>query len=142
MLNVKFKRLNEYAQIPTKAHKTDAGFDMVATSVIDTNIGIKCGTGLSIEIPEGYVGKIYPRSSISKTDLMLANSTGIIDCGYTGEIFVMFKYTNAYPPYDVYGVGDRVAQLIIEKLEDINLIEVDELSNSERGDGGFGSTGS
>jgi dUTP pyrophosphatase len=95
-------------------------------------------TGLSIEIPEGYVGLLFPRSSVSKTTLNLANSVGVIDSGYRGPLMLKFRYLEEG---DVYEVGDRVAQLVIMKLPFVEIIEVSELSSSERGEGGFGSTG-
>jgi dUTP pyrophosphatase len=93
--------------------------------------------GLAFEIPLGYVGLLFPRSSNSKQDLILSNSVGVIDSGYRGEVMLKFKRVGTQE----YWEGDRVAQLVIMKLPFVEIIEVDELSLSERGDGGFGSTG-
>jgi len=94
---------------------------------------------LAMEMPEGYVGLIFPRSSISKTDHYLRNSVGVIDSGYRGEIKV--RMSTPLLGGVEYKVGDRVAQLVIMKLPWVNLQEVDELSDTDRGEGGFGSTG-
>ena len=97
-------------------------------------------TGIALEIPPGYVGLLFPRSSVSKTCLSLANSVGVVDSGYRGEI--MLKYRDAGEANSFYKTGDRVGQLIVLPYPQIELIEVEELSSTERGDGGFGSTGS
>ena len=138
-LPIKFKRIHQKAQIPKKQHKQDAGYDLTAVSVsYGVNRQVIYGTGLCVQIPEGYVGKIYPRSSIRKLSLTLSNSVGIIDAGYTGEIQVTFRQ---YDLSEIYNPGDRIAQLVIEKLIPVEFIEVDELDKTERGEGGHGSTG-
>ena len=140
-MKVKVKKLNSEAIIPKYAHPTDAGLDLTAVSYErDSNNLIVYHTGLSIEIPEGYVGLIYPRSSISKYDLELTNSVGVIDSGYRGEILFKFRETTKDFP-NIYVPGDRVGQLIIVPYPSIELEEVDELSSSDRSDKGFGSTG-
>lgn len=98
------------------------------------------GTGLSIEIPDGYVGLIFPRSSIFRTDLMLSNSVGVIDSKFRGEIMFKFKI-NPVNSSAFYDIGDRVGQLIIIPYPQIEFEETEELSSSDRGEGGFGSTG-
>lgn len=142
-MQIKIKKLSEAAVIPSYAKDGDAGLDLTATSleVVDTgDYGyISYGTGLAIEIPTGYVGLIYPRSSISKTGHILANSVGVIDSGYRGEIQVRFK---TIPDTTIYKVGDKIAQLIIKPYPEIQFEEVEELSNTDRGEGNFGSTGS
>lgn len=91
-MKIRFKKLNPDAVIPTKAHATDAGFDLVATSrVFDKHGCITYGTGIAVEIPQGYMGLVFPRSSNAKKDLLLSNSVGIIDSGYRGEIMAKFK---------------------------------------------------
>ena len=97
------------------------------------------GTGLAIEIPDGYVGLVFPRSSISKTDHFLRNSVGVIDSGYRGEV----KLRMSVPALGSksYEVGEKIGQLLIIKLPTVNIQQVDTLSSSERGLGGFGSTG-
>lgn len=142
---VKIKLLNERAVVPSYAHNTDAGLDLVATSrIYDKDGNITYGTGVSVEIPEGYVGLVFPRSSISKKDLALSNSVGVIDSGYRGEIMAKFRPTLplAMRHYEShYDIGERVAQLIILPYPHIDFSVVDDLSSSERGEGGYGSTG-
>lgn len=137
MLEVKIKKLIDSAVIPSYAKPGDAGMDLTATSVNETLTYIEYGTGLTVEIPENYVGLIFPRSSISKYGLILANSIGVIDSGYRGEILCRFKVTD----WDnVYNVGERVAQIIILPYPQVKFILSDQLSETERGDGGFGHT--
>ena len=140
---VKIKKLNENAVIPTYAKDGDAGMDLVATSVIsETPKQITYGTGISMEIPEGFVGLVFPRSSIRKYDLTLSNSVGVIDSGYRGELQATFNKTNhSLQRVDDYKVGDRIAQIIILPYPKVMFREVEELSDTERGEGGFGSTG-
>ena len=140
-MKVKVKKLNSEAIIPKYAHPTDAGLDLTAVSYErDSNNLIVYHTGLSIGIPKGYVGLIYPRSSISKYDLELTNSVGVIDSGYRGEILFKFRETTKDFP-NIYVPGDRVGQLIIVPYPFIELEEANELSSSDRSDKGFGSTG-
>ena len=140
MIEIKFKKLCAEAVIPTKAHQSDAGADLTATSKKwdDEKQCWIYGTGIATEIPEGYVGLVFPRSSIRKYGLALANSIGVIDSGYRGEIMCSFKPTGSCPTYNV---GDKVAQMIIMPYPVVNYVEVTELSDSERGEGGHGSTG-
>jgi len=138
-LQVKIKRLDRNAVIPTYAKDGDAGMDLVATSIKFPNYKISYGTGLAIEIPVGYVGLIFPRSSIRKVDLSLCNSVGVIDSGYRGEIEVTFSRIEEQESR--YSVGDKIGQLIIMPYPQIEFEEVDELSTTERGERGFGSTG-
>ena len=140
MIEVKFKKLCAEAVMPTKAHQSDAGADLTATSKKwdDEKQCWIYGTGIATEIPEGYVGLVFPRSSIRKYGLALANSIGVIDSGYRGEIMCSFKPTGSCPTYNV---GDKIAQLIIMPYPEINYVEATELSDSERGEGGHGSTG-
>ena len=134
---VKIKKLHEQAKIPTYAKQGDAGLDLTAISITEKDKYIQYNTGLAIEIPPGYVGLLFPRSSISKKDQILANSVGVIDSGYRGEIGIRMKGTEG----DIYKIGERVAQLIIIQYNNITLQEVNELNETERGDGGYGSTG-
>lgn len=97
------------------------------------------GCGLAVEIPEGYVGLVFPRSSNAKKDLLLSNSVGVIDSGYRGEIMAKFKTLRPLP--QMYKVGERFAQLIIMPIPDIEWEEAEKLSDSERGTGGYGSSG-
>ena len=143
-MKVKIKKLHPDAVIPTKAHATDAGFDLSAVSIEYDHIYncIVYHTGLAFEIPKGYVGKLYPLSSIFKKNLLLTNCTGILDSGYRGEVLVKFKRRTEDPRLSsVYDIGDRVAQLIIMPYPDVELIEAPDLTDSDRGTGGYGSTG-
>jgi len=139
---VKIKKLHEDAVIPSYAKEGDAGMDLTAIDRIINPTCIEYKTGLAIEIPEGYFGLLRPRSSISKTALHF-NTSGVIDSGYRGELIVKFKVNTAYG--DVASkskIGERIAQLIILPYPQIEFQEVDELSETERGTGGYGSTGS
>jgi dUTP pyrophosphatase len=133
------KLCSPIAKLPTKQHSHDAGYDLYATSVVfRQNYQVCYGTGIKILIPESYVGKIYSRSSIRDTGLFMSNSVGVIDAGYTGEIFVTFRQ---FGPQEIYTVGDRIAQLVIEKIPDVKFEQVEELAETERGENGYGSTG-
>jgi dUTP pyrophosphatase len=137
-MKINIKRLHENATIPFYAKESDAGMDLVITDIKgETEWDISYGFGISMEIPDGFMGLVFPRSSIRKTDLILSNSVGVIDAGYRGEIQATFKKTGGA----VYKIGDRGAQLIIIPHPIIEWDEVNELNNTERGEGGFGSTG-
>lgn len=142
-MNVRIKKLNSNAIIPKYAKAGDAGLDLVATSRTwdEQNNNYIYGTSLAIEIPEGYVGLIFPRSSNRKTCAYMTNHVGVIDSGYRGEIMVTYKNRDKNDVFPPYNVGDRIAQLIIMAYPTINLIETDTLSETERGEGGHGSTG-
>jgi dUTP pyrophosphatase len=142
-MKVQIKKLNENAVIPSYAKDGDAGMDLVATSIIsNTSTQITYGIGLALEIPKGFVGLIFPRSSVRKTRLMLSNCVGVVDSGYRGELQATFnKINNDSVSENDYKVGDRIAQIVIIPHPDIQFEEADELSDTERGVGGFGSTG-
>lgn len=138
---LKFKQLNPKAQLPKFAYEGDAGYDLVATSE-QTNLQnryIEYGTGLAVEIPAGYVGVLAPRSSVRTKDLALANSIGVIDQNFRGEIMVTFKPTHF--PAKKYEVGERIAQLLILPVKQEETCFVEELSTTERADKGHGSSG-
>ena len=138
---VNFKRLIIEAKKPKFGKPGDAGADLTATSLDTSRPGqIVYGTGLAVEIPEGMVGLVFPRSSIRSTTLSMSNSVGVIDSGYRGEIMVTFNITSTNGAI-YYSVGDRIAQLVIVPVPFIQYREVDELSETERGEGGHGSTG-
>ena len=144
-MQLKIKKLSDKAVMPVRAHLTDAGFDLTATS-ITTDIN-ECGqlmlvyhTDIAIEIPEGHVGLLFPRSSIYKKSLAQTNSVGVIDSGYRGEIMVVFKTTTDVIPA-VYKEGERFAQLVIVPIPTLDLVEVETLSEGDRDTNGFGSTG-
>ena len=139
-MKVEFKKLVENAVIPTKAHPTDAGFDLTCTSFeYDKNDLITYHTGIAMAIPENHVGLLFPRSSVFKQDLILSNCVGVIDSSYRGEIMLKFRTTQPFSKR--YGVGERVGQLIIMPYPSIEFSEVDSLPESDRGEGGYGSSG-
>lgn len=143
-MKVKIQKISPLAKIPFYAKAGDAGMDLIATSIIsETPSQITYGLGIALEIPEGFVGLVFPRSSIRKTRLQLSNSVGVIDSGYRGELQATFNKitTTIENQKNDYKVGDRVCQIMIIPHPTVELIEVDELSETERGDGGFGSTG-
>lgn len=143
-MELKIKRLNDKAIMPIRAHKGDAGLDLTATDItLEQN---ECGQtvvvyhcGLAVEIPEGYVGLIFPRSSIAKKSMFMTNAVGVIDSGYRGEITAKMHVTTDARPA-MYIIGERFAQLIIMPLIDVDITEVSELSETERGEGGYGSS--
>lgn len=144
IMEVKIKKLVENAVIPTYAKEGDAGLDLHAISYECTENGHVYGTGISIEIPKGYVGLVFPRSSNRRTQAYLTNSVGVIDSGYRGEIMVTYKNRSTLQDnaqFAPYKVGERVAQLIIVAYPEIKFVEVEDLSETERGTGGHGHTG-
>jgi dUTP pyrophosphatase len=159
MTEIKFKKLVPEAKAPQRAYIDDAGFDLFAISKEETKDYIEYLTGIAVEIPSGMVGLVFPRSSITNKDLMLKNSVGIIDSQFRGEIRCRYYNIKGTPRQieilhqgivekisglgineNIYEIGDRVAQIVFLKLPEITLVESDELSNSDRGVGGFGST--
>ena len=138
---IKVKKLMEDAVLPSKAHADDAGWDLTAVRMeLDPKRDIVTyGTGLAIEVPKGCVGLLFPRSSVYKHQLALANCVGVLDHGYQGE--VTFKFRVVRPHISRYGIGDRIGQLVVVRLEDAEVEEVDALDPSERGEGGYGSSG-
>lgn len=147
-MKVRIKKLHEGAKVPSYSKEGDAGLDFTAVEISRDNVGnITYHTGLAVEIPQGYVGLLFPRSSISKKQQFLTNCVGVIDSGYRGEIMAKFKpimgtYDTILELFESneYQVGDRIVQLIILPYPQIEFEEVEELSSSERGHGGFGST--
>lgn len=158
-MKVKFKKLHEDAVLPSYAKSGDAGLDFTAVSdgifvasedKLSLWYYIEYKTGLACEIPDGYVGLMFPRSSISKSALILANSVAVVDSGYRGELCFRFKIDSGIVDQDYYGYklgaatykkGDRVGQLVILPYPTIEPEFTEELSDSVRGQGGFGSTG-
>ena len=136
-LKIKFKKLNPNAVIPKRGTIGAAGFDLTAVSMEVSATMIKYDTGIAVEIPPGYVGLVFPRSSVCKTGLSLANSVGVIDSDYVGELSAVFYLRSGCR---VYNVGDRIGQLLIVPIPEVEFMEVDELSETERGAGGYGST--
>jgi len=144
-MKVGIKKLHPNAVVPKYAKTGDAGLDLTAISKSFDDAGnVVYGIGLAVEIPAGYVGLIFPRSSNAKTDLYLTNHVGVIDSGYRGELMFKFRISDSAKNFQearLYEVGDRVGQLIIIPYPSIEFEEVEELSDSERGAGGFGSSG-
>jgi dUTP pyrophosphatase len=140
-MKIQFKKLVPDAQKPKFGKPGDAGADLTATSMnLSMGDHIVYGTGLAVEIPEGMVGLVFPRSSIRNTTLSMANSVGVIDSGYRGEIMITFKMVNKNEVVG-YTIGDRIAQLIIMPVPLAKYVEVEELSETQRGTDGHGSTG-
>lgn len=139
---VKFKKLVGHAVTPKYAKPGDAAMDVVAISENIVDNGeygyVEYGTGLAFAVPEGYYMDIRPRSSISNTGMMLANAPGTLDSQYRGELKLRFKWIKDTKKYEV---GDRVAQIVILPYPQIEFQEVEELGSTERGEGGFGSSG-
>jgi dUTP pyrophosphatase len=137
-VKVKIKKLHPDAVIPKYAKDGDAGMDLTAVDVASDEGTITYKTGIAVEIPRWHVGLLFPRSSVYKTGQTLTNCVGVIDSGYRGEI--MMKYTlSAYGKE--YDIGDRIGQLIIMPYPLVEFEEVDNLTSSSRGNGGYGSTG-
>jgi dUTP pyrophosphatase len=150
-MQVRVKKLHPDAVIPSYAKAGDAGMDMVAvdSTISKDGLYVEYATGIAVEIPEGHVGLLFPRSSVSKTTMVLSNHVGVIDSGYRGEIKFRFKDLNMQQDFDgtwycdetVYEVGNKIGQLVILPYPQIELVEATDLSDSDRGDGGFGSSG-
>lgn len=161
MQTIKFKLLHPDAKLPQRAHATDAAFDVIATSVRYTPEYIEYGLGFATEIPAGWEGKVYARSSISNYDLSLCNSVAIIDQTYRGEWLCRFRPNfriieeprfgemadgglnkrKSFTADKFYKVGDRIAQIQFQRVPEVRFEVVDEMNDSTRSAGGFGSTG-
>jgi dUTP pyrophosphatase len=138
---VKVKKLDSNAVVPSYSKVGDAGMDLTITREIEnTSFSVSYGFGIAMEIPKGFVGLVFPRSSVRNQELVLSNCVGVIDSGYRGELQATFKKTNGLDSLK-YKVGERGAQIIILPYPQVFMTEVPELSDSERGEGGFGSTG-
>ena len=137
-MKIKVKKLHKDAVIPAYAKEGDAGMDLTAIKKQELNDNyVKYYFGLAFEIPKGYVGYVFPRSSCYRKDQLLSNCVGVIDSGYRGEVSaVMIGNTDRG-----YEVGERVCQIVIMPVPEVEFVESEELSESERGVGGFGSTG-
>lgn len=140
MIDVKIRKVHPDAVIPFRAHATDAGMDVIAISMEITEDYVEYDTGLQFQLPEGYAMLIFPRSSNSKKDLLLCNSVGILDAGYTGNLKLRFKLITEEYTEKIYNPGDKVGQIMIIPYPEINFIETEIFNETERSDGGFGST--
>lgn len=139
---IKIKKLNDKAIIPKYASEGAACFDLTAVSININRMTnqVTYGTGLAFEIPKGYKGLLYPRSSIIKTSVRLANCLGVIDSDYRGEVTCVFdEVIDSKAAY--YQIGDRICQMEIVPVEQVEFEEVNELDSTKRGSGSYGSTG-
>lgn len=136
-------RLNDDATMPARAHEGDAGLDLYASEAAHLGPGERwsVGTGIAVEVPAGHAGLVLPRSGLAKEHgITLANAPGLIDSGYRGEVRVLLLNSD---PAEIFRVqpGDRIAQLVIAPIALAEPFEVEDLTQSERGQGGFGSSG-
>jgi dUTP pyrophosphatase len=140
---LRVRRLDERALLPTRAYPGDAGLDLYALEEATLAPGERAsiGTGIAVEIPDGEAGLVLPRSGLAaRHGIALVNAPGLIDSGYRGELRVLLLNTDREEPFTV-DRGERIAQLVLVRIETPGVIEVDALAISERGAGGFGSTG-
>lgn len=146
MLEIRLKKLHPDAKVPKYAFPSDGAMDLYCTTAYPesraghSNKMWVCGTGIAMEIPPGYVGLVFPRSSISKTGLFQRNAVGVIDSDYRGEITVKFGLYDGFG-HNKYEPGDRCGQIMIIERPQVSFVEVDDLSTTDRGTGGYGSTG-
>ena len=136
-------KLRDDAVLPSRAHSGDAGFDLSACEEITIGVGERAvvGTGIAVELPEGHAGLVVPRSGLAlRHGISMVNSPGVIDAGYRGEVRLLLLNTDNASAFTVEP-GMRVAQLLVVPLADIELIETDEATATDRGVGGFGSSG-
>ena len=142
-MTLRFRRLSEAARPPAQAHEGDAGYDLHAAEAATIGPGERAsvGTGIAIAIPEGQAGLVIPRSGLAaRHGISVVNAPGLIDSGYRGELRVLLLNTDTDEAFTVQP-GDRIAQLVLVAVETPELLEVEELDETVRGAGGFGSTG-
>ena len=140
---LRFTRLSDSAQVPARAHDGDAGWDLHAAEAATIAPGARAsvGTGIAIAVPEGHAGLVLPRSGLAaRHGIALVNAPGLIDAGYRGEVRVLLLNTDRDESFEI-AVGDRIAQLVLVGYEPVEAEEVDELDETTRGEGGFGSSG-
>jgi len=143
MSAVRVQRLDERALLPTRAYPGDAGLDLYALddAVLEPGERASVRTGIAVEIPEGQAGLVLPRSGLAaRHGIALVNAPGLIDSGYRGEVQVLLLNTDRRAPVTI-AAGDRIAQLVLVRVELPEVLEVGVLALSQRGDGGFGSSG-
>lgn len=143
MTELQVARLRDGAILPAQAYDGDAGLDLAACERAELQPGERAvvGTGVAVAIPDGYAGLVLPRSGLAaRHGLTIVNTPGLIDSGYRGELKVILLNTDAREPF-VVEPGMRIAQLVLVEVASVHLVEVDELSGSERGAAGFGSSG-
>ena len=142
-VQIEIKALNEAAKIPSYAYSGDAGMDLRASESLTLQPFERAlvPTGLAIALPEGYAGFVLPRSGLAiKHGITVVNTPGLIDSNYRGELKVILQKTDPHVPFTIH-VGDRIAQLVVMPVPHMSFTPVDVLSNTERGEGGFGSSG-
>jgi dUTP pyrophosphatase len=142
-MQLRIAKLKDEARVPTRAHDGDAGLDLYASEAAHLGPGERwsVGTGVAVEIPEGHAGLVLPRSGLARDHgIALVNSPGLIDAGYRGEVRVLLLNTDPAETFKIEP-GDRIAQLVIAPIALAEPVEVESLSDSARGDGGFGSSG-
>jgi dUTP pyrophosphatase len=142
-MRLAIRRLDPAATLPTRAHEGDAGLDLYAgeAAAIEPGGRASVGTGLALEVPPGHAALVLPRSGLAaKHGIALVNAPGLIDAGYRGEVRVLLHNTDAAERFEV-SAGDRIAQLLLVPFVAAEPVEVEELAVSERGEGGFGSSG-
>jgi dUTP pyrophosphatase len=143
MSQLRVRRLDPAARLPTRAYEADAGLDLYALEPVELEPGerIAVRTGIAVEIPPGQAGLVLPRSGLAaRHGIALVNAPGLIDAGYRGEVEVLLLNTDRASAFSV-SAGDRIAQLVLVRVETPEVREVEELALSERGIGGFGSSG-
>lgn len=142
-VELRIARLKDEANVPSRAHEGDAGLDLYACEAAHLGPGERwsVGTGVAVEIPVGHAGLVLPRSGLARDHgIALVNSPGLIDSGYRGEVRVLLLNTDPAETFKIEP-GDRIAQLVIAPVALPEPVEVESLSESSRGDGGFGSSG-
>jgi len=142
VIDVAVRRLREDAVLPAQAYDGDAGLDLAACESVTLGPGQRAvvGTGIAVEIPDGYAGFVQPRSGLaSRHGIGVVNSPGLIDSGYRGEIRIVLLNTDLHLPF-IVEPGMRIAQLVVAPVASVRLVEVEELAATERGSRGFGSS--
>ncbi len=140
---IRIKRLDPQLPLPQRAHPDDAGADLYAAENVTLAPGARAlvKTGIALALPRGTVGLIHPRSGLAaKQGLSIVNTPGTIDAGYRGEIKVCLLNTDPVEPIEI-SRGMRIAQLLVQRVELVDFVEVEQLDATERGEGGYGSTG-
>ncbi len=143
MIELRVTRIRDNAVLPARAHSGDAGLDLSACEPVTIGAGerVAVGTGLAVEIPDGHAGLVVPRSGLAlRHGLSIVNAPGVIDAGYRGEVRVILLNTDREATFTVEP-GMRIAQLLVVPAVAIDVVELRELTTTERGDGGFGSSG-
>jgi len=142
-MELRVARVSEGALLPSRTHPGDAGLDLYAAETVRIEPGDRASvrTGVAIEVPQGHAGLVLPRSGLAaRHGIALVNAPGLIDSGYRGEVCVLLLNTDGAEAFEVEP-GDRIAQLVISPVADAEPVDVEELSASDRGGGGFGSSG-